>query len=97
METDPEHESIESFVEYLFDEDRSSYDYEDLKQLMGSLRRSAQVVREELCSWGLTLVERQKERKVRGLNSNNHDRWASSGCHGGSGYEQISGFAGKAG
>ena len=97
MEIDPEHESIESFVEYLCDEDLCSYTHEDLNKLMFVLRRSAQDVRLELETWGLTLVERPKERKVRGLNSNNHDRWVNSGCHGGSGYEQISGFAGKAG
>lgn len=50
-------------------------------------------------AYGLTVV-REKTREVRGFTSNSHDRWHGKGScrsHGGSGWEQISGFAGRKG
>ncbi len=49
---------------------------------------------------GLGMEERQPERRVRTVSSNSHDRWSGPGScktHGGSGWEQITGFAGDEG
>jgi len=97
---DPEHESIEGFVEYLLDEDRSEFTHEDLQQLAHALKRSTQGIRKELESWGLKLTLRQHEQHVRGINTSSNDRFwgpGSSKMHGGSGWEQVLGFAGQKG
>lgn len=49
---------------------------------------------------GLDYAGREVPREVRGFHSNSHDRWygkGSSATHGGSGWEQISGFSGQTG
>jgi len=49
---------------------------------------------------GLTVGPREVPKAVRGFHSNSHDRWSGPGScktHGGSGHEQISGFAGQKG
>lgn len=93
----PEYETIEEFVEYLLDEDRFEYDHRDLQILSEHLRVSIPKVRAELDSWGLRLKERPHEREVRGFNSWDHNRWAGNPCKGGSGHDQIAGFAGQKG
>lgn len=93
----PEYESIEAFVEYLLDDERFEYDHEDLQALSASLRLSSHKVRRELDSWGLTLKRRPHEQEVRGFSSWDENRWQGNPCGGGTGYEQIAGFAGKKG
>lgn len=96
----PEYESIESFVEECLDDERETFSAEDLGEMAYRLRRSRSVVRAELESYGLRLQERKIERKTRGFTSNPHDRFygpGSSPMHGGSGWEQITGFAGQKG
>jgi hypothetical protein len=98
--TDPEFKSIEAFVEFCMDDERTTFDHTDLGELAFNLHRSRCKVRAELESWGLTLVERPREKRVRGFTVSSHDRWfglGSSKSHGGSGWEQISGFAGQKG
>jgi hypothetical protein len=96
-EIPPEYSSLEDFVEYLLDDDRYGYDHNDLTQLSTSLGLSVSKVRAALDDWGLHLKMRPKERSVRGFNSWDNNRWASNPCKGGSGWEQISGFAGQKG
>ena len=96
----PEYGSIESFVEYCLEEDLDSYNHTDLRELMYSLRLSAQKVRRELDGYGLRLVYREKAKRVRGVHDSDHDRWWGEGSEktcGGSGQDQINGFAGQEG
>jgi len=97
MEVPPEYESVETFVEFLLDDDRTEYDHEDLRALSYSLRQSPRKVRAELDSWGLTLKRREHEREVRGYSSWDENRWQGNPCGGGSGWEQIAGFGGQKG
>lgn len=49
---------------------------------------------------GLDYAGREVPKEVRGFHANSHDRWygkGSSATHGGSGWEQISGFSGQTG
>jgi hypothetical protein len=83
------------------DADRFSFTYEEAASLAETLGYSnaAPVIR-SLKGYGLTMAERKPEKTVRGFHSNSHDRWSgpgSSSCHGGSGWQQISGFAGDEG
>lgn len=46
---------------------------------------------------GLSVGKRGVAKRVRTISSNPHDRWSASPTHGGSGWQQVSGFAGDEG
>ncbi len=97
---DSEFGSVEAFVEYLVDDDRTEFDWRHLNCLSSRLGRSNRTLRQELEGWGFTLAPRRKERSHRGFHANSHDRWygpGSSPMHGGSGWEEITGMAGRKG
>jgi len=96
----PEHESVEAFVEYLLSEDRSSFSFEEADKVACGLKVATYVVINGLKGLGLTYDGRKTDKKVRGFTTNSHDRWFGPGAsksHGGSGHEQITGFAGRKG
>ena len=98
--TAPEFESIETFVEYLCDDDRTVFTAGELGALNSRLHIPTRLLRRELEDYGLTLKGQAHEVRVRTVNDNPHDRWygpGSSPCHGGSGWEQIAGLAGQVG
>jgi len=98
--TDPEIQTIGDFVQYLLDDELETFNASDLNALNKSLRRPVREIRTELESWGLTLASRGKSRRIRGVNTNSNDRFYGPGSdpmHGGSGWEQISGSAGREG
>lgn len=97
----PELASVEAFADYLISDERSKFTFEEATELATALGQSnpSAVIR-ELRTYGLRMEERPVERHVRGFKSNSHDRWfgpGSSPTHGGSGHEQINGFAGQRG
>jgi hypothetical protein len=96
----PEFDSVEAFVEFCMDDERDTFTHEDLGELAYRLQKSRSKVRAELEGYGLKLAEREKERRVRGFTTSSHDRWYGPGAsptHGGTGWEQINGFAGQEG
>jgi hypothetical protein len=99
--TDPEYQSVEAFVEYLIDvEGEVVFNHLQLGVLSDALGKTRKELCKELEGWGLSLVERAKEENFRTFSSNPHDRWYGPGAsrtHGGSGWAQISGFAGQEG
>lgn len=100
IDVDPEHESIEAFVEYLMDDERDTFTAADLNQLAAATTRSHHKVRAELEGYGLRLVRRERVRRIRGVTTSSHDRWYGPGAEracGGSGWEQINGFGGQEG
>ncbi len=97
----PETQSIEAFGEFLLAEDRTSFTFNEACALAKALGLSlpTPVIR-GLKDYGFTMVERQPERRVRTISTSSHDRWYGPGScktHGGSGWEQITGFAGRNG
>ena len=101
MSDTPEMESVEAFAEYLLDDDRTEFTFDEAEGLAGALGFSvaAPVIR-ELKGYGFAMAAREPERQVRGFRANSHDRWFGPGAcrtHGGSGWEQISGFGGQTG
>lgn len=97
---EPEFDSVESFVQFCMDDERVSFDHEDLGELAFNLKRARNKVRAELESYGLKLAERAFVKRTRGFTTSSNDRWwgpGSSPSHGGSGWEQINGFAGQKG
>ena len=93
----PEYATLEDFVEYMLDDSRFRYTYRDLQLLSESLEMSIPKVRAALDDWGFKLAARPKEQEVRGFSSWDNNRWAGNPGAGGSGYEVISGFAGREG
>lgn len=96
----PEYASVESFVEYMLDDDRDEFTVVELGYLNRRLARPTRMIRRELEEYGLHLRGQRMEHRVRTVNDNPHDRWygpGSSPSHGGSGWEQIAGMAGQVG
>jgi hypothetical protein len=93
----PEYQSVEDFVDFLMDDERKEFNHVELRALALNTKTSGSKVRAELEGYGLSLTERAFAKKVRGFTTNQHDRWQVSGNHGGSGGEQITGFAGRNG
>lgn len=94
---EPELESIETFVQFCMDEEEFTFTHLDLRALALNCKLSGSRVRTELEGYGLTLAERKPPKMVRGFTANNHNRWHGNPCAGGSGHEQINGFAGRNG
>ena len=96
----PEYTSIEAFAEWLLDDDRERFTFEEASKLSDALECHPSKVIRGLKAYGFTMEPREPERRVRGFQSNSHDRWygpGSSPTHGGSGWEQINGFGGQQG
>ncbi len=87
--------------EELLDNERTSFTFAEAEALANALGYSvATPVIRSLKAIGFSMDERKPERRVRTVSSNPHDRWHGPGScasHGGSGWEQISGFAGQEG
>jgi hypothetical protein len=97
----PELTSVVAFGEYMLDNDRTEFTFEEATELSEALGFSiATPVVRALREIGFTMRERACEKRVRGFHANSHDRWTGPGAcktHGGSGWEQITGFAGQRG
>lgn len=94
--SDPEYASIESFSQYLLDDEREEYTHEDLAALNFRTRMPIAMIRKELESYGFKLAGRAPEKQVRGFTSNSHDRWHGKGSlptHGGAGIDASTGRA----
>jgi hypothetical protein len=96
----PEFANVTAFATFLADDDREDFTHEDLLRLNMATACTVAAVRSELESYGFRLAVREPEKRVRGFNTNSNDRWYGPGAcrsHGGSGGEQITGFAGRKG
>lgn len=95
----PEFKSIEAFVSFLIDDERIQYTKLEMQQLAVSVEKPEFWVSSELKAWGLSIEEQRVLKHTRGFSTSSNDRWygpGSSKMYGGSGAEQISGFAGNA-
>lgn len=85
----------------LLEDERTSFTFEEAGKLANELGFSNSVeVIAGLKALGLEMEERQPARRVRGVRTSSNDRWFGPGAcktHGGSGHEQITGFAGQRG
>jgi len=97
---EPEYESVEAFASFLMEDEQTTFSLGDVLKLAENTRTSNPKIIHELKSYGFKMEERKPEKRVRGFQSNSHDRWygpGSSKTHGGSGWEQITGMAGQRG
>ena len=89
--------SVEVFVQVLIDNDRTGFLPGEAQDLARALNRPLVDVMKEIKGYGMTVVVNPRVPQARGFASNDHNLFASMGHHGGSGWEGISGFAGRAG
>jgi hypothetical protein len=88
----PEYKSVESLVQYLMDDDKTEFSHDDLSALNYRLTTPVGEIKKELESYGLKLLNRPTEKKPRGFNSPDNDRWFGPGSektHGGSGFSNV--------
>jgi len=92
--------AVEVFVEDAMGDERTEVAFAEVEQIAREVGIALVTVVALVKGYGLTIGERPVHREIRGFRSNSHDRWfgkGSSPTHGGSGWEQISGFAGQKG
>ena len=95
-----DYQSVEAFAEAAIDDNDLEFDWRHLAALAWNTRIARSDIRKELQSYGLTFIRKPSGRRVRTIGDNPHDRWygpGSSPTHGGSGWEQVIGFAGQEG
>lgn len=100
VEQEPEFASYEDFVEELENDERDTFTHVELQKLSAATGMYYREILRQLVADGFRLVPRAIPRRVRTFSSNPHDRWYGPGScktHGGSGHEQIAGFAGRVG
>ena len=99
--TAPELASVDAFVDFLLADDRTEATYEEADELAAALGQSVPtLVIRKLVAAGCTVGARHAVKRVRGFTTSSNDRFfgpGSSPSHGGSGWEQINGFAGRQG
>ncbi len=75
---DAEYETVEEFVEFLCDDDRTDFTFQELACLNIRTGRITSTIRMELETWGFLLRPRPFEHAVRGHTSNCHNRWTGN-------------------
>jgi hypothetical protein len=87
----PELSSIESFAQYLLDDERTSFTVAELQALNARLRISMHEIKSSLGAYGFALELRQVPKPpCRGFTTSSNDRWYGPGSdktHGGSGFD----------
>lgn len=96
-EDDPEVQSVDALAEFLFDNDQDTFTAEELQLVCQNANVPTYMARKALEDYGLQLGGRLVEKRVRGFTAWDNNRFAGNPCGGGSGHEQISGFAGREG
>ena len=93
---EPEYASVEAYAEFLLDDEREDFTFDEVTELNQRLGLRRQDIVKELEGYGLKYTPRETEKRVRGFKTSSNDRWfgpGSSDSHGGSGADQICGFA----
>jgi hypothetical protein len=91
---------VASMVEDLLDNDETMAPWHLCDAIATELGCATYAIIQEAKRQGLSVGLRGVAKTVRTISSNSHDRWhgpGSSPTHGGSGWQQVSGFAGDEG
>ncbi len=92
---DAEYASVQDFVDYKIDCEDYTFTTVDIGVLARRTGILNERVRRLLISEGLNFIPPPKGYVGRGFTANDHNRWDGNPCGGGSGWEQIAGFAGR--
>lgn len=77
----PEYKSIDAFVSFCTEDERTQFTHEDLQALNYRLRVPIHAIKRELERHELKLAERVVPKSVRGFTANSHDRWTGPGSN----------------
>jgi hypothetical protein len=91
--TTPEFASLDAFMEFLLEEDRDSFTFEEVTELNRVLQVPFASIRAQLQAVGFKYETRPKTKEFRTFSANSHNRWTGNPCGGGSGWESIIGMA----
>jgi hypothetical protein len=97
---DDEFASVDTFAEYLADDDQATFDWRHLNCISERTGRSNSAIKRELEAYGFKLANRAKPNMARGFRTSSNDRYYGPGAekmHGGSGWEEITGMCGREG
>lgn len=92
----PEFATVETFVQFLLDDERDTFTPGEAQKIAEATRRPMTEIVEELKSYGLKVSIKHKQAEGRGINSNNHDKYSAkngwvTGCGiGGSSRHMVS-------
>ncbi len=92
--------AAEVVAQEMVDDERSSFTFEEATEVSEDVGVHVSTVIKLLKSYGFAYVERPVAKHVRGFTTSSNDRYfgpGSSKSHGGSGHEQIAGWAGQKG
>lgn len=97
---EPEYASVESFVEFLLDDDRTSFLPGEAQKVAANTKCGISQIIVELKSFGLSVMTNNVQKETRGITSHSHGTHPFSGS--GStfttpGGSNIMGFAGRTG
>jgi len=96
----PEFASVETFVQYLLDEERESFLPGEAQAVAKAIGSDLATVTRTLQDYGLILMNRTVQKATRGITSNPNGTFPFSGANSTfttSGSDSIIGFAGRAG
>lgn len=91
---------VSALVEDLLGDDTTVAPWHVLDAIASELHVATYAVIAEARKQGLTVGPRETTKHFRTIHSNSHDRWHGPGScatHGGSGWQQVAGFAGDEG
>jgi hypothetical protein len=95
--TYPEYQSVESFAQYLLDDERTSFNLGEAHKVAKTVGVSNLTVVRELTEYGFTFLPPSAPKSVRGFTANNNNRWEGNPGAGGGGGDSLTGFAGREG
>ena len=90
----PEFKSVEAFVQFCMDDERTEFTHDDLVALNYRTRTTVCAIRAELETYGLTLKTRAVPRKTRGFKTHDYADRFKDFVSGGSGGDQVIGMIG---
>lgn len=91
---------VRIFVDEKLADEVTSFCFAEADEIAAAAKIHVSAVIARLKEEGMTYTGREVPKKTRGFKSNSHDRWSGPGScatHGGSGWEQVNGFAGEEG
>jgi hypothetical protein len=75
----PEFANVTAFVQYLMDEERTTFTHAEVEALNYRTKTLVQKISAELRSYGFELVQRPVEKHIRGFTTSSNDRWFGPG------------------
>jgi len=87
--SEPEYADVDTFAQYLYDNEMGEFDHIDLKNLNETTKTPIREIQADLEGYGFTRKERPIDKKVRGISDNPHGTPPFAGMSGGAAYQSV--------